>query len=110
MRACNSHSNQLVKGAIKAAKRMLRDNTEAQSILNANKFLAALLAHRNKADPKIIMSSSNMIFGRRIMDLMPIKPGQLKVVSRWAKLLKQREAVIAKRHMARGQALNKHTR
>ena len=51
-----------------------------------------------------------MVFGRRIKDLMPINPGQLRVGSRLAELLKQREALMARRHMVRGQDLNKHTR
>ena len=36
--AYNPHSNQLAEGAVKAAKRMLRDNTGAQGTLHTNKF------------------------------------------------------------------------
>ena len=89
---------------------MLRDNTGVQGTLDTNKFLAALLTHRNKPDHETAMSSSNVVFGRRIKDLMPIKPGQLRVAPRWTELLKQREAVMARRHLARGKELNKHTR
>ena len=99
-RANNPHSNQLAEGAIKAAKRMLRDNTGAQGTLDTNKFLAALLTHRNKPDPETTMSTSDMIFGRRIKDLMPIRPGRLRVTPRWADLLKQWEAVTARSHLA----------
>ena len=61
---------------------MHRDNTGAQGTHDTNKFLAALLAHRNKADPETTMSSSDVIFGRRIKDLMPIRPGRLRVAPR----------------------------
>ena len=79
----NPHSNQLAEGAVKAAKRMLRDNTGTQGTLDPNKFLAALLAHRNKPDPETTISSSDILFWRRIKDLM----------------LKQQEVVITRRHL-----------
>ena len=91
----NLHSKQPPEGAVKADKRMLRDNMGAQGTLNTNKFLAALLAHRKKPDAKITMSSKKVIVGRRIKDVITIKSAQLKVGSRW---VEQREAVMARRH------------
>ena len=52
----------------------------------------------------------NLDLGRKITDLMPIKPSQLKVNKRWTKLLRQREAVMAKRHITCVKGLNNHTR
>ena len=75
---------------------MLRDNTEAQGTLDTNKFLPALLAHLHKPDLNTTMSRSNMVFCRKMKDLMPIKPARVKG--------------IARRHMARSQMLNKQTR
>ena len=98
----------MAQGAVEAAKMTLRDNTGAFGTLNTVKFLAALLTHRNKQDPKTSMSSSDIVFGRKIKDLMPIKPGQLKVDTRWIKLLRQRLAVMAKRQITRGKVLNNH--
>ena len=89
---------------------MLRDNTGAFGTLDTDKFLAALLTHRNKPDPKTSMSSSDVVFGRKIKDLMAINPGQLKVDERWTELLRQQEAVMAKRHINRGKELDNHTR
>ena len=86
--AYNPNSNKLAEGAIKAANRMLRDNTGTQGTLNTDKFLAALLAKRNKPNPKITMSSSNVVFSRQIKDLIPIRPGRLRVAPRWAEILK----------------------
>ena len=48
----NPQSNQLAEGAVKADKRMLRDNTGAQGTLDTDKFIAALLAQRNKPDQR----------------------------------------------------------
>ena len=56
--AYNPHSNQMAEEAVKPAKRMLRDNTGAFGTLDTDKFLAALLMHRNKPDPETSMSSS----------------------------------------------------
>ena len=98
----NPHSNQLAEGAVKATKQMLRDNMGAQGTLDTDKFLAALLTHRNKPDPVTSMSSSDVVFGRRIKDLMLIKPGQLSVGTRWAELLRQPRGSerVAKRNQA----------
>ena len=71
----NTHSDQLAEGAVKAAKRRLRDNTGPQGTLDTNKYLAAQLAHQNRPDPEISMSSRDVVFSRRIKDLMPIKAG-----------------------------------
>ena len=84
----SANRNQLAEGAIKAAKRMLRDNTGMQGTLDTNKFLAALLAKRNKPNPKTTMSSSDVVFSRQIKDLIPIRPGRLRVAPRWAEMLK----------------------
>ena len=61
---------------------MLRDNTGAFGTLDMDKFLAALLTHQNKPVPETFMSSSDVIFGRKIKDLMLIQHGQLKVDAR----------------------------
>ena len=56
---------------------MIRDSTKTCGTLNTNKFLAALLAHRNRPDPAIGLSSSEVIFGRNIKDLLAFAPGKL---------------------------------
>ena len=78
--AYNPHSNQRAEGAVKAAKRMLEDNTGPQGTLDTNKFLAAQLAHRNKPDPQTNLSSSEVVFGRRIVDLLPHKPSIFSII------------------------------
>ena len=78
-----------MEGAVKAGKRMLRDNTGPQVMLNTDKYLSAQLAHRNKPDPETSLSSRDVVFGRRIKDLMPVKPGRLRVAPKLAEMLKQ---------------------
>merc|ERR1712127_683769 len=108
--AHNPHSNQRAEGAVKAAKRLLEDNTGPQGTLDTNKFLAAQLAYRNKPDPQTNLSSSEVVFGRRIVDLLPHKAGKMKVSPRWHEAMKLQEDIRARRHITRGKELSEHTK
>ena len=50
------------------------------------------------------------MFGRRIKDPLPHLPGKLKVSPRCLEVPKQREDIMLRCHIVRGQELNKHTR
>ena len=56
------------------------------------------------------MSSSEVIYGRRLRDLLSIKPKQLKMNPEWHKILRLRELTLARRYHRRGQKLTEHTR
>ena len=45
--AYNPQSNQRAEGAVKAAKRLIRDNVGRDGTLDTDQFLAAILMHRN---------------------------------------------------------------
>ena len=79
-------------------------------MLDTNKYLAAKLANQSRLDPKTSISSSDVGFGRQIKDFIPIRPSPLRVVPRWAEILKQQDTVMARRHLALGKELSKHTR
>ena len=51
-----------------------------------------------------------LVFGKHIKDPMPIRPGRLRVTPKWAKMLKPREAVMARCHLAQGKDLSKDTK
>ena len=89
---------------------MLQDNTGPGGVLDTDRFLAALLQHRNTPSSGLGMSPSEVVFGRKIKDLLPIKPGSLKMNSEWQKLLESRDLALARRHAKRGQDLEEHTR
>ena len=78
--------------------------------MDTDRLLAALLVQRNTAAPDTKMSSSEVVFGRRLQDLLPIKPEQLKMKPEWHEMLRQRELALARRHQRRGQELTEHTR
>ena len=104
------HSNQRAETAVKAAKRMLQDNTGPGGTLDTDGFLAALLQHRNTPSSGLDMSPSEVVFGRKVKDLFPIKPGSLKMNPAWQELLRCRDLAMARRHAKRGQDLEEHTR
>ena len=108
------HSNQRAETAVKAAKRMLQDNTGPGGSLDTDGFLTALLQHRNTPSSGLGMSPSQVVFGRKVKDLLPIPPGSMKWRSKmrpeWRELLEYRDLALARRHGKRGQDLEEHTR
>ena len=77
------HSNQRAEQGVKSAKRMLRENIGANGSLNTDRFLRALMLHRNTPDRDTGLSPSQIIFGRAVRDFFPIKPGNLTLHSEW---------------------------
>lgn len=108
--AYNPHSNQRAEGGVKAAKRMIKENIGPGGTLDTDRFLAALLMQRNTPSAGTNMSPSEVVFGRKIKDLIPIVPEKLKMNPQWHDLLRLREQALAKRHMKRGVELSEHTR
>ena len=104
------HSNQRAETAVKAAKRMIQENTGPNGSLDTDAFLSALLMHRNTPSAALKMSPSEVVFGRKIRDLLPVKEGQLKMNPEWHSQLQMRDAAMARRHAKRGQDLEEHTR
>ena len=66
--AYNPHSNQRAEGGVKAAKRLIKENTGPGGDLDTDKFLAALLMQRNTPSAGTKMSPSEVVFGRKIKD------------------------------------------
>ena len=108
--ARNSHSNQAAEGSVKVAKRLIRDNTGVDGSLDTDKFVRALLAHRNTPALDTGVSPAEVVFGRRIKEFLPISPGKLKLNPEWAKTLELRERALARGHVRRGLTLAEHTR
>ena len=104
------HSNQRAEQGVKSAKRMLRENIAADGSLNTDKFLRALLMHRNTPDRDTGLSPAQVIFGRAVRDFFPIKPGNLQLHPEWRITSDQREKALARRHASRGKDLAEHTK
>jgi hypothetical protein len=104
------HSNAKAEGCVKLCKRIIRDNIGPNGSLNTDGLLAGLLNFRNTPDRDTHLSPAQIIFGRRIKDYLPIKPGQLNLHPEWRLTMEQREIALAKRHVRRGAELSEHTK
>ena len=103
------HSNQFSEGSVKSAKRMIRENTGSDGKLDTNKFVTALLQHRNTPD-RSGTSPAQVVFGRSLKDFFPSKPSSLQLNPEWKLTLERRELALARRHSTRGKELSEHTR
>ena len=77
------HSNQRAEQGVKSAKRMLRENIGGDGSLNTDRFLRALLLHRNTPDRDTGLSPAKIIFGRATRNFFPVQPGHLKLHPEW---------------------------
>ena len=107
--AYNPHSNQRAEGAVKAAKRLIRDNVGRGGTLDTDRFLAAMLMHQNTPEADTGMSSSEVVFGRNIRDLLPIVTKKLQFKDNWQEMLQHREAAMARRYLHRAEELTRQT-
>ena len=104
------HRNSEADGCVKLIKRIVRDNLGQDGNLDTDSLLAALLNFRNTPDRDTGLSPSQIIFGRRLNDYLPIKPGRLQLHPEWRLTMEQRELALAKRHSRGGSELTEHTR
>ena len=56
---------------MKVAKRLLRDNTNTDGSLNKDRMVRALLMKRNTPDPQCQLSPAEVVFGRKLKDILP---------------------------------------
>jgi hypothetical protein len=103
------HSNQFAEGSVKAAKRIIRDNTGNDGRLNTDRFGQALLQHRNTVDGTG-SSPALTVFGRALKDFFPGRPGALRHQPEWRTILDKRELALARRHDHRRKELSEHTK
>ena len=78
---------------------MLANSTGQGGTLDTDKFLV----------PQVTgLSSSQIVFGKKIKYLRPFAPGMRHISSKWHKVMKQRELVMARRQQVRGQEMSEH--
>lgn len=104
------HSNQRAEVGVRTAKRMLRENISPGGSLDTNKFLRALLTHRNTPDRDTGKSPAQVVFARPIKDFFPVRPQQFQPRAEWILTAEQREIALAQRHAKQGQVLAEHTK
>lgn len=105
-----SQSNGRAELAVKAAKRIIADNTGPRGELNTDRVAAALLQHRNTPSGDTGLSPSQMLFGRNLRESIPFTEQALKIRPEWKSLLDDRERALAKRHIRAMERYDEHAR
>ena len=103
--AYHPHSNQRAELAVKTAKRLIRENIDKSGNLNNDKFSRALLNYRNTPCRDIGLSPSQIIFGRKLRDFIPCRPGDYEPRAEWILTREQRENALSRRYEMMGQRL-----
>ena len=94
-----AQSNGRAELAVKAAKRMIYDNVSPDGSLNTDRFVRALLQHRNTPLQGIDRSPAELLYGRPIRDHLPTPNMMADISQGWQSLLLDREIALAKRHV-----------
>ena len=102
-----AQSNGRAELAVKAAKRLLRDNTSSSGELNTDGVTRALLQYRNTPVRGIEDSPAEVIFGRRLRDGLPTPTSSRP---EWKRLRILREMSAARLHARVVDRYNEHTK
>ena len=72
--AYNPRSNGRAEVAVKSMKRLLQDNVSPNGDIDSEGYVRAILQLRNTPDPMNGISPSEVVFGRPLRDVLPVKP------------------------------------
>lgn len=103
-------SNGRAELAVKVAKRMIEGNAGPNGRLNTDRFMAALLQHRNTPLKDIGLSPAQLLYGRPMRDALPLTEQALGVHPEWQQMAEDRENALAKRHVKTVERFNQVTR
>ena len=92
--------------AVKSAKRLVMDNLSPNGSLDTDRFMRALLIHRNQTDPVSGLSPAQVIFGRQLRDHLPLQPEKFQPRAEWRQEADQRERAFQKRHILKHEQLS----
>ena len=106
----NPHANLRVESAVKTAKRMLMTNTRSDGSPNWDHVSRALLQHRNTPIKGLDLSPAQLLFGRSIKDLLPVKGGDYKPAETWITCREHREKALRHRVSLGGERWSEHTK
>ena len=84
-------SNGRAELAVKAAKRIIRDNTSSNGSLDTNKAARAILQYRNTPLPGIELSPAQILFHRQLRDHLPTNPIHYQLHKDWLITAEERE-------------------
>ena len=104
-------SNGRAEVAVKATKRLLRANIGPGGSLNNDRFLQAILQHRNTPDPICQVSPAEILFGRSLRDKLSFTNNLLKFSNpkyrrKWREAWARKERAIRLRYDRSAARLN----
>ncbi len=110
--AYNPSSNGRAEVAVKAVKRLMRDNLGPGGSLDTDRFLRALLEMRNTPDPDCNISPSEIVFGRPLRDnfLFADYLNRNRYSQRWQDAWSAKEEALRARFIRTSETINRHSR
>ena len=109
-------SNGRAEAGVKSMKRLLRENIGPGGSLDNDRFLRALLTHRNTPDPLSKKSPAEVLFGRKLCDTLPVfgenrTPfSDENVLPLWREGWQLKERALRSRAVKNVEALSKRSR
>ena len=105
-----AQSNGRAELGVKAAKRIVYENTAPDGSLDTNRATRAILQYRNTPIQGIGMSPAQLLLHRQLRDCVPAHPSLYKPHKDWVTAAYQREALLAKRNKKLIERYNQGTR
>jgi len=108
--AYNPHSNCRAEIAVKAGKRLLRDNVGHHGSLDTDKVMRAVMQFRNTPMQDCRRSPAQMVFGRAMRDFIPSLKHKYEPAKDWVVTQEYRERTLALKREADAEKWSKKTR
>ena len=113
--AYHPQSNGRAEVAVKSVKRLLHDTVSTMGDIDTDSYTRAILQLRNTPDPSTELSPSQIIFGRQIRDVMPVKPRSQVfdhplVKPEWKDIWEKRETTLQERAQHQVEKLSRGTK
>merc|ERR1712106_404323 len=104
------HSNSRAELAVKAGKRLLRDNVSRYGSLATDKVMRALMQYRNTPLTDLRLLPAQIVFNRQLRDFLPVLPHKYNPSQEWSLLQEDRERALASRRSSDGTRLARYTK
>ena len=108
--AYNPHSNCRAEIAVKAGKRLLRDNVGHNGSLDTDKVMRAVMQFRNTPMQDCRRSPAQMVFTRALRDFIPSLKHKYEPAKDWVVTQEYRERTLACKREADAEKWSKKTR
>ena len=106
----NPHANLRAESSVKTAKRMLMSSTRSDGSPDWDHLSRALLQHRNTPIKGLGLSPAQLLFGRSIKDLLPVRGGDYKPTETWSTCREYREKALRHRVSLGGERWAENTK